>query len=125
LIQDFICNLMGYYLENKHQIVFESTNWWFLRLLELARVAGWIPLGTLLVDSTNWNKNDYESQSGQFVSMDDAEKLFSILTHLITTHKSIEGKPIAIQSDEIEMINNFLKFIKPEGVRNCCGFFIK
>ncbi len=116
---------MGYNLENKHQLVFTSSNWWFQRILELAKLAGWIPLGTIISNDDNWNKDDYESQSGQFVSPDDCEKLYFILNQLLEKSKSIHDKPIGIQKDEIVMIKSFLSFIKPEGVKNVCGFYIK
>lgn len=116
---------MGYNLKNNLQLVFESSNWWFQRILEMAKLAGWIPLGTTMAKEINWNKNDYESHSGQFVTPDDSKHLYFALYHLIETHKSLDGKPIGIQKDEIDMIKSFLLFIKPTGVKNVCGFFIR
>lgn len=116
---------MGYNLENKHQLFFTSSNWWFQRILELASAAGWKPLGTVIPHESNWNNDDYESQNGQFVTTEDAENLHAILNHLIETHQSITNKPIGVQKDEIEMVKNFLIFIKPLGVKKASGFYIR
>jgi hypothetical protein len=116
---------MGYDLENNYRTFFRSSNWWFLRILGLAKVAGWVPKGTYLPSVSNWNNNDYESQSGQFVSEDDAKNLFDILNNLLLTRKSINGKPVGLQSDEIDMVTIFLNFLKPSGKQNVSGFIIK
>ena len=125
MIQDFICNSMGYDLENKFNNSFTCSNWWFQRILELAKKAGWNPIGTSLQNNDTWDKQDYETQSGQLVSKEDSVELFRVLSNLLAVHKSIAGTPIALMKDEIEMVSVFLKFIKPEGTRNACSFFIR
>jgi len=87
--------------------------------------AGWNPIGTSLENNDTWDKQDYESHSGQLVSKEDTIELYRVLSNLLAVHQSISGKPIAIMKDEIEMVAAFLKFIKPEGIRNACSFFIK
>jgi hypothetical protein len=116
---------MGYHLENKYNNSFTCNNWGFQRILELAIACGWEPDGTSLDGDDSWDCNDYESQNGQMVSQLDAKEIYRVLSNLLVTHKSIEGKRITIEEDEIDLVKEFLDFIKPEGTKNACSFSIQ
>jgi hypothetical protein len=55
----------------------------------------------------------------------DAKEIYRVLSNLLVTHKSIEGKRIAAEEDEIGLVKEFLDFIKPEGTKNACSFSIQ
>ena len=90
---------MSIRLTNQHGEIFQTTNIAWARMLTLARVAGWLPAGT--VPSENWEPEDpeepwdplnYWTQDAQEVCTEDARSLGAALEQ---AHPHIPENPPA------------------------------
>ena len=79
---------MGYDIFNRHNDYFRASIHVWPRLLYIARVNGWEPMGTHLDSANDWNGN-YDTNDGQTICDADAKHLAAALESALQTGRGI------------------------------------